>query len=499
MVFAWILAIVASILYFIKKLVDGNVNPKIFYKLLGRYRHILPPILKFCFKDKSEDKLNRFKYVHKIFPRYLRMKFLNFDVITVYDPELCKKIFNSQLACQRPFRNCLQLEYGLLASTYHYWKTSRKHLNVAFNLNVLKGFIPIFDSYAVNVVNDMKSHLGGKEFDLLHPLAKLAGTTVAATTLNAHGVEASPSEVTKLIDSINLSLDLLFKRIITPFWTFDSIYKFTKNYKIENEARKFTVDYGLELIAAARKRKILEDKKIDENGNDCEKKPAKVNYIIDQLVNHEEKFTDQEIQEHLMVILITASETTANLVATTIIYLAIYQDIQQKVYEEIFQVFNDENIEVDYDNIGSLKYLEMVVKETLRLFSPIPISARETIDEFDIGLDKPLAKGAKIVLLNYVLHQRTDLWGEDADKFDPERFSPENMAKRDPYCFLPFGAGPRMCIGNRYAMLTVKIEIMRLIKAYRFSTSIKEEEMKMKLSFTGKMSKKHMVTIEERK
>jgi hypothetical protein len=61
----------------------------------------------------------------------------------------------------------------------HYWKTSRKHLNLAFNLNVLKGFIPIFDSYATNVVKEMEVNLDGREFDLLYPLAQLATQTVA--------------------------------------------------------------------------------------------------------------------------------------------------------------------------------------------------------------------------------------------------------------------------------------------------------------------------------
>lgn len=100
----------------------------------------------------------------------------------------------------------------------------------------------------------------------------------------------------------------------------------------------------------------------DENGNLLEKKDLKINHIIDQLVNHEEKFSNQEIREHLMVLLITASETSANYVATTLVYLAIHQDIQQKVYDEICEVFPDDSVEVNWETLGSLKYLEMVLK-----------------------------------------------------------------------------------------------------------------------------------------
>lgn len=200
------------------------------------------------------------------------------------------------------------------------------------------------------------------------------------------------------------------------------------------------MDYGDDLIREARKRQKVEDMILDENGNAIEKKGMKVNYVIDQLINHEEKFTNQEIREHLMTLLVTASETSANYVATAIMYLAINQEIQQKVYDEICEVYCDDSVQVDYDNLGSLKYLEMVLKETLRLFSPIPISIRETIEELDIGLKKPLRKGACILIFNYVLHQRKDLWGKDAGKFNPDRFLPENVSQRDPYSFLPFNA-----------------------------------------------------------
>lgn len=179
---------------------------------------------------------------------------------------------------------------------------------------------------------------------------------------------------------------------------------------------------------------------MDENGNILDKRDLKVNYIIDQLINHEEKFSNQEIREHLMILLITASETSAHLVASAILYLAIYQDVQQKVFDEICEVFKNDDVKVDYESVGALKYLEMVIKETLRLFSPVPISARETIEELDIGLGKPLRKGATVLFFNYALHRRRDIWGNDADKFNPDRFSQENVSKRDPYGFLPFGA-----------------------------------------------------------
>ena len=182
---------------------------------------------------------------------------------------------------------------------------------------------------------------------------------------------------------------------------------------------------------------------VDENENivkdENEFNRVKINFIIDQLINHPEKYNDDQIRDHLLTLMITASDTTLNLVAASFMYLAMNQDVQQKVYDEIEEVFHS-NFDIDYERLSDLKYLEKVLKETLRLFSPIPIMTREAIEDCDVGTGKTLKKGTKIFILNYILHQRNDIWGENAAKFDPENFSPENSSSRDPYSFIPFGS-----------------------------------------------------------
>lgn len=171
--------------------------------------------------------------------------------------------------------------------------------------------------------------------------------------------------------------------------------------------------------------------------NDLNK--PKIHFIVDQLINHEEKFSDEEIRDHLLTLQITALDTTSSLVAACVMFLAINQDIQQKVYDEIIHNFNDDGL-VDYERLNEMKYLEMVLKETLRVFSPVPLSFREAFDDCDVGIGKVLRKGTKVYLLNFVAHQRKDIWGENSRNFDPENFSPENSLTRDPYAFIPFGS-----------------------------------------------------------
>lgn len=197
------------------------------------------------------------------------------------------------------------------------------------------------------------------------------------------------------------------------------------------------------MIDEARRRHKITLASVDENENvvkpDSEPSRAKVNFIIDQLINHEEKFSDREIREHLLTLQITASDTTINLVGACFMYLAMNQDVQQKVFEEVEEIFG-EDFNIEYERLNEMKYMEMVLKETLRLFSPIPVMMREAHEDCDVGTGKTLKKGTRIFTFLYILHRRKDIWGCEADKFNPENFLPENTAKRDPYSFVPFGS-----------------------------------------------------------
>lgn len=94
---------------------------------------IMQAVFKFLFRVKSEDRLNSFKTIHKFFPRFTRLTLFNSDNIVIYDPELCKKVFSAQSACQRPFRNCFQLNFGLLSSECKH----RKQTSHSWSFNLL--------------------------------------------------------------------------------------------------------------------------------------------------------------------------------------------------------------------------------------------------------------------------------------------------------------------------------------------------------------------------
>ena len=104
------------------------------------------------------------------------------------------------------------------------------------------------------------------------------------------------------------------------------------------------------------------------------------------------------------------------------------------------------------------------------------------------------------LLINFFsLHRRKDIWGPNADEFNPDNFLPEFVEKRHPYAYLPFSSGTRNCIGYRYAMMALKIIMLHLLKQFKFSTSLKYEELRFRTDINLKLCTEHLVSVELRK
>jgi cytochrome P450 len=122
-------------------------------------------------------------------------------------------------------------------------------------------------------------------------------------------------------------------------------------------------------------------------------------------------------------------------------------DLQEKLFNEINEHYPSFDEPLTMEILNSMTYLEMCIKETLRLIPIIPFIGREVMENFDLG-PCTITPGMMLVINIYSLHRRKDIWGEDAEEYNPERFSAENMANKHPYSFIPFSAGVRNCIGN---------------------------------------------------
>ncbi|KAJ7305927.1 hypothetical protein JRQ81_010293, partial [Phrynocephalus forsythii] len=181
-------------------------------------------------------------------------------------------------------------------------------------------------------------------------------------------------------------------------------------------------------------------------------------------VNHEfQGLTDEEIIAQAIIFIFAGYEPSSNSLSFLAYSLATHPDVQQKIQDEIDSVLPNK-APLTYDAIMNLEYLDMVVNETQRLY---PLGGRiERASKKDVEINGvTIPKGTVVMISPYVLHRNPEFWPEP-EEFRPERFSKENNI--DPYTFLPFGAGPRNCIGMRFALVTMKVAIVALLQHFSF-------------------------------
>uniref|UniRef100_A0A8C4HX92 Thromboxane-A synthase n=1 Tax=Dicentrarchus labrax TaxID=13489 RepID=A0A8C4HX92_DICLA len=173
--------------------------------------------------------------------------------------------------------------------------------------------------------------------------------------------------------------------------------------------------------------------------------------------------TEDEIVGQAFVFLLAGYETSSNTLAFTCYLLAIHPECQVKVQEEVDDFFTRHE-SPDYTNVHELKYLDMVISEALRLYPPGFRFARD-IDNDCVVNGQFLPKGATLEIPAGFLHYDPEHWPEP-EKFIPERFTPEAKASRHPFVYLPFGAGPRNCVGMRLAQLEIKMALVCLFRRF---------------------------------
>ncbi|CAL8144793.1 unnamed protein product [Orchesella dallaii] len=182
--------------------------------------------------------------------------------------------------------------------------------------------------------------------------------------------------------------------------------------------------------------------------------------------------TDEVMIAQSLVFFFAGFGTTSNLIVLTMYSLAVHQDVQDKLRREVGTIVK-KNGSLDYDDLGKLVYMDMVLNEVLRMFPAAARLERKCVKDYKdpvTGFFAP--KGSFVCIPIEAIHSDKRYFA-NADKFDPEHFSQENKAGRNPYAFLPFGTGPRNCIGMRFALVESKAAIAYLVHNFRMEPTEK--------------------------
>ena len=172
---------------------------------------------------------------------------------------------------------------------------------------------------------------------------------------------------------------------------------------------------------------------------------------------------DQQVRDEVMTLLIAGYETVSTALVWTWYLLSQYPEVEHRLHSELDIVLGGDQPTVEH--LAELPYTRMVIEEALRLYPPAWIFGRKAIADDEIG-GYSIPANSIIVLSPYVTHRHPALW-EHPEVFDPERFTPERSAGRPHFAYFPFGGGPRMCIGNNFALMEMQLILATIAQRYK--------------------------------
>ena len=259
-------------------------------------------------------------------------------------------------------------------------------------------------------------------------------------------------------------------KLTNPLNNIDFIFKLTKLGKESDDTTKLLHKFTENVVL----------KRLKENNI---KSDSKRLAFLDMLINSETenggKLSVQDLREEVDTFMFAGHDTNATSLIWTLYLLGQNIKEQNKLIEEIDEVFPSSSFFVSSENLRSLPYMEMVIKESLRMFPPVSMIARR-ISETTVLDGNKLPAGTNCSIMIFAIHRNPEFW-KNPTHFDPERFNLENSSKRHPFAFIPFSAGPRNCLGQKFSMNEQKVILSKFFKKFTVSTSVKEEDLEISM------------------
>ncbi|CAH2108082.1 unnamed protein product [Euphydryas editha] len=290
--------------------------------------------------------------------------------------------------------------------------------------------------------------------------------------------ESIESVASKYSKGIEVVGNAIIARLCRAWLHFNCFFKLSNIAYIQNKALKDLHTFTNKIIKE--RRTFLQEKKI-ETFEDKDNYVNKGKLAMLDLLLQKEKIgaiDNNGIREEVDTFMFEGHDTTAQALIFLIMTLANETKIQEKIYDELRHIFGDSQRTPTTEELNEMKYLECCIKESLRLYPSVPIIVRKVSEETIIG-GYTLPKNSHIHIFIYDLHRREDIYPEP-ERFIPERFLPEACFKRHPYAYIPFSAGPRNCIGQKFAMLEMKTLVSSLLRRFRLEAVTKPSDIKFK-------------------
>ncbi|XP_069363020.1 cytochrome P450 4V2-like isoform X2 [Maniola hyperantus] len=413
----------------------------------------------------------------------------------VTDPEDCLTVTNTCLE-KDGFYNFGKPWFGdgLITADVQTWKVHRKLLNPAFNQSILDGFMDVLNEQARRLVKNLEVEVDKGPFD---HFAYILLNVLETTCLTVMKVDFSDESLLNC-EYVHAAEDMfkyLIERIQKPWLYSDVVFNWSFLKRKQDECLKILHNMS-NTVLEKRKAEYLNNKLNKESTKGPKFRPF-MDHLL-ELAVEKGAFNDREIREHVDTILFGGHDTSASVLMYTMLLVGSYPEVQEKIFEELHDVFGDEDRDVTKQDLSQLVYLEAVLKEAIRIYPIAPFIIRH-LDQ-DVKLRNcTLSKGRTCFLSIYGVH-RHPMWGPDVEEFKPERWLDSETLPKCPTAFAGFGMGRRSCIGKTYAMMSLKITLAQALAHVfrRYRVSGNHLLMTTKMDVLLKPVSGHHVTIEMR-
>ncbi len=407
--------------------------------------HIAEPPLIGSMTAFQKDRLSLFRRVSATYGDIARMNFGPFRVIFINAPDLVQQVlvehnddFDKGVAIHRAFTPVIG--NGLINNEGASWRTQRKLMAPPFQHRNVARYGETMVQYTEQLQAGWRDN---STIDVDHAMTALTMSIVGKTLFDTDVLNESD----ELGSAITMALQYMQ-------YTLDHIFPIPLSIPT---ARNRRTHQALALIDQ-RMHAMIADHRSGDKGD-------LLSLLLQARYDDGSAMSDQQIRNEALTVFMAGHETTANTLAWGFYLLATHPQIYAKLQEEADRVLAGRPATVA--DLPNLPYSLQVFKESMRLYPPAYSIGRAALRPVDLG-PYHVKKNDIIMVSSYTIHRRPEFFGPTPDEFNPDHFLPENEKRLPRYAYLPFGAGPRICIGNQFALMEGQLLLTTLAQHVTF-------------------------------